>query len=40
MDVTQSADAQRLVAKAVDQYGGLDYAFSRPQTGGLREVAI
>jgi len=36
MDVTQSADAQRLVAKAVDQYGGLDYAFNNAGTVGSR----
>jgi NAD(P)-dependent dehydrogenase (short-subunit alcohol dehydrogenase family) len=36
MDVTQSADVQRLVAKAVDQYGGLDYAFNNAGTVGSR----
>ena len=36
MDVTQSADVQRLVAKAVDQYGGLDCAFNNAGTVGSR----
>src|SRR5262249_41457377 len=34
MDVTKSADIQRLVAKAVQQYGGLDYAFNNAGTVG------
>jgi NAD(P)-dependent dehydrogenase (short-subunit alcohol dehydrogenase family) len=28
VDVTQSADVQQLVRAAVDQYGGLDYAYN------------
>src|SRR5262249_6609347 len=34
MDVTQSADVQRLVAKAGEWYGGLDYAFNNAGTIG------
>jgi len=36
MDVTQSADIQHLVAEAVKQYGGLDYAFNNAGTVGSR----
>src|SRR5262245_62516594 len=28
VDVTKSADVQRMVKSAVEQYGGLDYAFN------------
>jgi len=28
VDVTKSADVQQMVQRAVDQYGGLDYAFN------------
>lgn len=28
VDVTKSADVQQMITKAVDQYGGLDYAFN------------
>lgn len=34
MDVTKSADVQALVRKAVEQYGGLDYAFNNAGTVG------
>jgi NAD(P)-dependent dehydrogenase (short-subunit alcohol dehydrogenase family) len=38
VDVTKSADVQQMVKSAVDQYGGLDYAFNNAGVGSIAGV--